>query len=598
MTMRQIRAAAVPRALALALLLLPAFPLRAAEPGGDLWGGPAAKGQGVGARFDSNVYVSATEAAAGTVDFWAAGVLAASASFSLPANGTAVLPAPAALDGQGPFLWHVTSDGPVTAWSETYNDTSSGRFGLSVPAFPPSDFLGPGDEAAGGGADASSSTDPGRARTNVGLLCSAAGADPCSADVSAFDGGTLVGTARLTAAPGAAAQQSLAALIPAAQGRALLTLLFHVLTGNGQPYAIRNDNRTSDATALPLSVSRGAFSTAPAILSYSITPASGCPPLTATATWTTSGAAKVTISGVSGDFPPNGSAPVTVLATQDVVLTAVAPSGQTTSQPFHVSVTPPVDPPTPIPSTATTSVGGTVTGSIPSATYPVTVSFDKQESTGSTFTLTGTNWIYVAGTAAGTDVVRLTLQGPCGNLSTTVTFTVQPAGPPVITSFTADPLAGCGISNVVLSWSTQNAVKVEIPAVTTAQTFPPNGQTGVTITASTTFTLTAVNAKGQKASKSLTVPVDTQPFVPILDKNNLVVGPFSEVTINVSGVPDPSLLRFVYTQNQSGSIFGYTGNPGQFLYAVGNGTGNDVIRIFYTNGCGSAFTELRITVVP
>jgi hypothetical protein len=597
MTNRHQRPGAIPRGLALAALLLAALPLAAAATGADVWGGPAAKGSGVGARFDSNVYLSASADATGTVDFWVAGALVASIPFSVPANGTVAVPAPAALDGQGPFLWHAQSDAPVSAWSETFNDTPAGRFGLSVAGFAPSDFLRPGDEADGGGADASISTDPGRARTNVGFLCSPVGTDPCVADVSAFDGGTLLGTARLTVAPGAAAQRSLAALIPAAAERTLLTLSFRVLSGSGLPYAIRNDNLTSDASGLPLAVSRGAFSTAPTIDSFTLTPTSGCAPLSVTATWSTTGAARVTLSGVPGDLPPAGTATVTVLSTQDVVLTAIAPSGERTSKPIHLSVTPPVGPPAPLPATAVTSVGGSVTGSIPATIYPVTTSFDRQDSTGSTFTLNGTGWTYVAGTAAGTDVVRLTLKGPCGDLSSTFTVTVQPAGPPVITSFTADPMAGCNISNVVLTWSTQNAVKVTIPEVTAEHSFPPNGQTGVTITTATTFTLTAYNALGQKKSTSLSVPVDTQPYTPILDKNNLVVGSFTIFQVNVTGVPDPSLLRFVYAQNQSGSIFGATGNPGQFTYAVGTGTGNDVIRIFYTNGCGSAFTELHVTVM-
>jgi len=62
------------------------------------------------------------------------------------------------------------------------------------------------------------------------------------------------------------------------------------------------------------------------ITSYVLTPTSGCAPLPVTATWTTTGATKVSISGVGGDLPPSGSKSFNVNATGDVVLTAYAAS--------------------------------------------------------------------------------------------------------------------------------------------------------------------------------------------------------------------------------------------------------------------------------
>ncbi len=110
----------------------------------------------------------------------------------------------------GAFLYHVRSDASVTAWSETYNDTPNGRYSTSFAAFPVSDFLTAGDEAWGGGADASTSTDAGRARTNVGVLCSPLGPQGCNVEWAVFEGGTLIGSAVLYAAAGSAAQQALA----------------------------------------------------------------------------------------------------------------------------------------------------------------------------------------------------------------------------------------------------------------------------------------------------------------------------------------------------------------------------------------------------
>ena len=40
-------------------------------------------------------------------------------------------------------------------------------------------------------------------------------------------------------------------LVPAAVGKAGLALRLRLLSGQGYPYAIRNDNQTSDGTAIP-----------------------------------------------------------------------------------------------------------------------------------------------------------------------------------------------------------------------------------------------------------------------------------------------------------------------------------------------------------
>ncbi|HEX5854069.1 MAG TPA: hypothetical protein VFZ57_00500, partial [Thermoanaerobaculia bacterium] len=202
----------------IAFALAAAGALQAAAPAGtDLWGGPAAKGQGLNARFETNIYISSVTAATGSIDFLAGGATVASVPFALSARGVAVVPAPAAVDGLGAFLYHVRSDASVNAWSDTFNDTPGGRFGTVSTAFPVSDFLAAGDEAWGGGADASTSTAAGRARTNVGILCSPLSAQACTVEIAAFDGsdGAPVGLGQVVTVPGSAAQQALSALLPA-----------------------------------------------------------------------------------------------------------------------------------------------------------------------------------------------------------------------------------------------------------------------------------------------------------------------------------------------------------------------------------------------
>ncbi|HSB36649.1 MAG TPA: hypothetical protein VLH41_07210, partial [Thermoanaerobaculia bacterium] len=532
-------------ALAAGLALAPAAPalgaLGAAQ-GTELWGGPGAKGAGTNARFDTNVYVTGASPATGTVEFWQAGEVVATMAFSIPARGTNVVAAPAALDGKGAFLVRIRTDVPVSAWTETYNDAPSGRFGLSIAAFGNSEFLNPGDEAAGGGADASTSTAPGRARTNVGLLCSGNGTQACEVEVAAFDAGALLAAATISAGPGAAAQQSLAALLPGAAEKSALSLRFRILAGAAQPYAIRNDNQTSDATLIPLAVTRGAFSTAPSIDSYTLTPTTGCAPLSVTAEWATTGATKVTLSGVSGDLPPSGSKTFSLAASQEVILTAIAASGVSSSQSLRVTLTPPANPATPSPASATVLVGKPAEGFLPSNIGPVTVAFAKQESTGSTFTVSANRYTYVAGSTAGTDVVTLTTTGACGDVTATFTATVVtsiPVGTPVITSFRAEPALGCAPANILLTWTTENVVSVELPGVPTLGPLPANGAVGVTLNVPTTFTLKAFNAAGEYVVDTLDVPVDLQAYYPVIDPavNNQIWKTGSVVAVSVTGVP-------------------------------------------------------------
>ena len=596
-------------AASIAFALAAAGALQAAAPAGtDLWGGPAAKGQGLNARVETNIYISSVTPATGSIDFLVGGSTAASVPFALSTRGVAVVAAPAAVDGMGAFLYHVRSDASVNAWSETYNDTPGGRFGTVNTAFPISDFLAAGDEAWGGGADASSSTAVGRARTNVGILCSPLSAQGCTVEIAAFDGsdGAPLGIGQIVTVPGSAAQQALSMLLPATAEMSKLSLRFRMLTGTGLPYAIKDDNLTSDGNSISLSVVRDAFSTAPVINTFTLTPASGCPPLVVTATWTTTGADHVIISGAAGSLPANGSTTFNVFSTGDIFLTAIGASGATATAPQRVTLQLPTATPTPTPSAATLATSNNLTlataqGVIPFTTNAVTVTFDQQGSTGSTFVLNGSAWTYTAGTAAGVDIVRLTSTGPCGTASATFTATVLVPGSPAITSFTAQPTRGCSPANVVLSWTTQNARSVTIDLVPANFPFPANGSADASgFLTTTTFTLTAQALVGTKtATKSLTVPVDAQAYTPVLSPSNvtLVAGSsYIFVTATLPPAADLSKLGIVYIRNDSESQFRMSGTPGVFFYTPGINPGIDIVRVFYTNGCGPQYAVFEATL--
>ncbi|MEO8585880.1 MAG: hypothetical protein ABI584_06945, partial [Acidobacteriota bacterium] len=289
-------------------------------------------------------------------------------------------------------------------------------------------------------------------------------------------------------------------------------------------------------------------------------------------------------------------------------LTAVALSGATSTSTRKITLQPPTTPPTPTPATATLGTGQVAMGSIPVAYTGtlVTITFDTHGSTGSTFTLNGNQYTYTAGTTTGTDVVRLTVAGgACGTATSTFTATVIAPGDPAVVFFTADPARGCGTStNVVLQWQTVNTRSVDIDPVAAPFGLAPNGSVGTTISGSTTFTLTAfpLLTGGPTATAMLTVPVDSQAYTPILTPSSVSVPAGSGyVFITVTGVADPTLIRYVVVQNKSGSHFSTTDTPGVLAYLpgpFGDSFGNfvDVIRVFYTNGCGPRFTEFTATV--
>ena len=584
-------ASASPRAGAAAL---------AASQGNDLWGGPGAKGAGnQGALFDTVVYVTSPASAAGAVDFWTGGSIVATTAFTIPANGVAAIPAPAVLTGKGAFAYNVRSDASVTAWSETYNETSAGRYGVSLAAALPSELLGPGDEATGGGADVSSSTEPGRGRSNVGVVCASTAAQSCRLEVAVFSAGSLTGSGIVESIPGGAAQSSLESLVPASAGKPSLALRLRLLSGAGLPYVIRNDNKTSDGTAIPLAVKRGAFSTAPVILSFTASPASGCAPLETTFSWQTTGAAKVSISGVANDLPPNGSVKSTVNASGDFVLTATSLTGQTAVKPLQVTITPSTPSPTPAPATVTAATGGVVTGILPAGTGPVTVVFVKHESSGSTFAVQGTSWIYTAGITPGTDIVRITATGgSCGSASADFTANIVPPGAARVVRFESIPLRGCGATtNILLTWETENAIGVSVSGFD--DFFVANGGVETTITGTTSFTLTARGQDDSTDTATITVPVDPQLYFPVLNPGAANVAGGAQVVINVDPASVPSLagVRWTVVQFQSqGSFSPDPVTPGRYNYRAGPYTGVDIIRFLWVNGCGIGYTDFTSIV--
>lgn len=266
--MRRLHAPSIERALALsssavlalATLLGPAA--FAASLPHESWGGPGARGSGAAGSIYSTVVTvgdgPARLGADGQLVFFAAGMAVETVAFQVPAGGTVRVTAPQALEGRGAFLIRALSSKPVALWTETRNEAPTGRFGVSVPGFAAHETLSAGDAAllAGG----SGVTDASGARSNVGFLCLHGTACEAEVVVSGPDGAEI-GRGTLSAEPLSVAQRALSELVPAAAGSEGLALRLVGVSGRLRPYAIRNDNRTSDGVLVPATIDRSEGST-------------------------------------------------------------------------------------------------------------------------------------------------------------------------------------------------------------------------------------------------------------------------------------------------------------------------------------------------
>ena len=111
-----------------------------------------------------------------------------------------------------------------------------------------------------------------------------------------------------------------------------------------------------------------------------------------------------------------------------------------------------------------------------------------------------------------TTTYTLTATNPAGSTTSTLTVTVNPAGQPLIGSFTASPSSITVGSSSTLSWATTGATSLAIsPGAFTSTS--ASGSTIVSPTATTTYTLTATNAAGPTTSTAkVTVEASSGPL--------------------------------------------------------------------------------------
>jgi hypothetical protein len=238
----------------------------------------------------------------------------------------------------------------------------------------------------------------------------------------------------------------------------------------------------------------------PQIVRYAASPVTITKGQSSTLSWTTTGAASVTISGI-GTVALNGSTTVTPTQTTSYTLTATDSAGKSVTAVVTVTVSTGAVPqvlqfvanPQNISSGGSSQLCWQISGATSISIAPgigsnlnANACVTVNPTTTTTYTLTATN-------SSGTIQANATVY----------------VGSVVIVAFSASPtFANYSNEPVTLSWQTQNATSVVITGSgVQPQTLPVNGSITVTPFSDTTYTLTAYGPGGQTVSDTISVGV-------------------------------------------------------------------------------------------
>jgi hypothetical protein len=238
----------------------------------------------------------------------------------------------------------------------------------------------------------------------------------------------------------------------------------------------------------------------PTISTFSASPASITAGNSTTLSWATSGATSITVApGNFSSTSANSSVALNPTATTTYTLTATNTTGSTTA-----TVTVNVGQPSlPTINSFTASPTGINLGGISTLSWATT---------GAT-TITITPGTFASTSASGTTNVSpeatttyvLTATNAAGSVTATATVTLTAATVPAISSFTALPTNIPSGQSSTLSWATSGATSIGISPGTFTST-NASGSTTVTPSATTKYTLTAMNGAGSNtATATVTV---------------------------------------------------------------------------------------------
>ena len=237
----------------------------------------------------------------------------------------------------------------------------------------------------------------------------------------------------------------------------------------------------------------------PQIIRFEANPVSIAPGGSSTLSWTTSGAATVTITPTVGTVTVNGSTTVTPSATTTYTLTATSSDGSSVSAPVQVIVAP-----ANIPQILTFVANPTTidAGQSSQLCWQVSGATNIQIDPGVGANLNANDCAMVKPSV--TTTYTLTATNATGTIKANVTVNV---GAVRITSFTANPVTSTAAGNpVVLSWTTQNASSVVLVGSELGpQTLQVNGSFTVNPITNSIYTLTAYGPGGQTVSVTISV---------------------------------------------------------------------------------------------
>lgn len=237
----------------------------------------------------------------------------------------------------------------------------------------------------------------------------------------------------------------------------------------------------------------------PQIVRFEANPVTIAPGQQSTLSWATTGAATVTITGVTGTLGVNGSATVTPTQTTTYTLTATSSDGHAVTAPVTVTVAPGTIPQVVVftanPSTITSGQSSKVCWQVNGATA-ISIS------PGIGSNLNANDCATVS--PASTTTYTLTATNATGTIQANTTVNV---GQVQILSFTATPsFSTVQGSPVVLAWQTTNATSVVIiGSDLTTTSLPTSGTLTINPMQNNTYTLTAYGPGGTSTSATISV---------------------------------------------------------------------------------------------
>jgi hypothetical protein len=241
----------------------------------------------------------------------------------------------------------------------------------------------------------------------------------------------------------------------------------------------------------------------PQILRYTASPMTIAPGQQSTLSWSTTGATAISISGVSGTLPVNGSTTVQPTTTTTYTLTATGASGATVSSPVTVTVAAPTAPQV-----------VTFNATPPTINPGQSSQLCWQVTNGTTINISGGVGNNLAANSctsvspATTTTYTLTATSSGGSVQAAVTVTV---GSVQILQFSANPeFSPIQGGAVTLTWQTSNATSVSLVGgdmQSSPSGLPVNGSYTVNPNDNATYTLIAYGPGGASVTAVISVYV-------------------------------------------------------------------------------------------